>query len=230
LVLKLLEVKPGARILDLCCGPGRHSLELARRGCRVTGVDRTALYLKKARAAARREKLDIEFVLKDMRRFRRPGAFDGAINLFTSFGYFRSPADDCRVVANLLHSLRPGGRLVMEMAGREVLARKFSERAWSEQDGALLLEERKMTQDWSWIENRWIVIKGARKAMGQSAGRDRPRLSAQEFRFGLRIYSARELRTLLESVGFERVRCYGSLRGTPYDHTAERLVVVARKP
>jgi len=241
-VVKLLDVKPGAAILDLCCGPGRHSLELARRGFRVTGVDRTALYLKRARQQARSERLDVEFVQKDMRRFRRRQAFDGAINLFTSFGYFRNPADDRKVLANLFASLRPGARLLMDMSSKETLARVFRERDWYEQDGALILEERRLTQDWSWIENRWIVIKDNRredrgcssvfrpKIRGQSTSRDSPRFSAQEFRFGLRIYSAREMRMLLESVGFNPVHCYGSLRGTPYDHKAERLVVVARKP
>src|SRR5512137_20331 len=73
---KLLELKPGARVLDLCCGPGRFSIELARRGYRVAGVDRTVLYLNEAIKRARRQKLDVEFVRSDMRQFVRPGAFD----------------------------------------------------------------------------------------------------------------------------------------------------------
>jgi cyclopropane fatty-acyl-phospholipid synthase-like methyltransferase len=89
---KLLNLKPGARVLDLCCGPGRFSIELARRGFRVTGVDRTALYLAEARRRAKKQKLDVELVRSDMRRFVRPRAFDACINMFTSFGYFRDPA------------------------------------------------------------------------------------------------------------------------------------------
>ena len=51
-IIELLSLRPGARILDLCCGPGRHSLELARRDFVVTGVDRTSMYIQKAKAAA----------------------------------------------------------------------------------------------------------------------------------------------------------------------------------
>jgi 2-polyprenyl-3-methyl-5-hydroxy-6-metoxy-1,4-benzoquinol methylase len=127
-VLDLLEVESGAHILDLACGPGRHTLELARRGFRVTGVDRTAAYLERAREQAAEEELEIEFVQADMREFRRPDAFDAAVNLFTSFGFFEHAADDLQVVRNLYDSLKPGGRLLMEMSGKEVLARMFRER------------------------------------------------------------------------------------------------------
>jgi SAM-dependent methyltransferase len=77
-VLALLGVSPGGHILDLCCGPGRHALELARRGFRVTGVDRYRPYLDSARSAAGTEGLDIDFVECDMLEFLRAEAFDGA--------------------------------------------------------------------------------------------------------------------------------------------------------
>jgi 2-polyprenyl-3-methyl-5-hydroxy-6-metoxy-1,4-benzoquinol methylase len=87
-ILGLVHPPQGAAVLDLCCGPGRHSLEFTRRGYRVTGVDRTARYLATARAAATREGLTVEFVQEDMRHFHRPAAFDLVLNLFSSFGYF----------------------------------------------------------------------------------------------------------------------------------------------
>jgi SAM-dependent methyltransferase len=68
-VLKLLSLKPGARILDLCCGPGRHAVEMARRGYKVTGADRNKAYLERARKSAKGLGLEIEFVEEDMRRF-----------------------------------------------------------------------------------------------------------------------------------------------------------------
>src|SRR4051812_21568486 len=77
-VVALLDLQPGAAVLDLPCGWGRHSVELAKRGMRVTAVDRTADYLERARAAAREAKVHIEFVHDDMRRFSRLGAFDAS--------------------------------------------------------------------------------------------------------------------------------------------------------
>jgi 2-polyprenyl-3-methyl-5-hydroxy-6-metoxy-1,4-benzoquinol methylase len=66
-ITALLEIKPGSRVLDLCCGPGRHSLELARLGFRVTGVDRTSRYLDEAREKAKEQGLYIDFLQEDMR-------------------------------------------------------------------------------------------------------------------------------------------------------------------
>jgi SAM-dependent methyltransferase len=94
----LLGVEPGAAILDMCCGPGRYSLELARRGYRVTGVDRTTAYLGQARQQAEEEGLTLEFVEDDMRHFCRPGAFEGAMMMYTSFGYFEDPAENRQVL------------------------------------------------------------------------------------------------------------------------------------
>lgn len=213
-IIALLNLHPPARVLDLCCGMGRHSLELARRGFTVTGVDRTAAYLDRARQLAEKEALQVEFVREDMRRFVRPEQFDLVLNLFTSFGYFENPAEDRRVLVNMAQSLRPDGRLVMEMMGKEIVARTFRERDWREEDGVIWLEERKVSKDWTWVDNRWILLRGAKR---------------EEFRVSHRLYSAAELTGLLRECGFGRIETYGDLAGNPYDHRAERLVVVAGK-
>ena len=213
-VILLLGVSPGAAILDLCCGPGRHSLELARRGFRVTGVDRTAAYLEKARKEATGEGLDIEFVQDDMRHFCRPSVFDSAMMMSTSFGYFENPAENRQVLANVYRSLKDQGTLILDVMGKEVLARIFSERDWSEHDGVVLLQERKVVRDWSWMENRWILFRNQER---------------HEFKVSHWLYSATELSALLKECGFGSVDVYGSLEGVSYDHRARRLVVVAHK-
>lgn len=203
-----------AAILDLCCGEGRHSLELARRGFRVTGVDRTRLHLDEARRRAVAEGLEVEWVEEDARQFRREGAFDAAINMFTSFGYFEDPDDDRRVAGNLHASLREGGALLMEMMGKERLARIFTPRDWHEADGVLMLAERTMEDDWTMARNREIYIDGERRT---------------EYTWRHRIYSAAELKALLMGEGFGEVRVFGGLDGAAYDQNATRLVAVARK-
>jgi len=213
-LLRLIQPPPGAAVLDLCCGPGRHALELARRGFQITGVDRTARYLASARAAATREGLTIEFVQEDMRHFQRSAAFDLALNLFSSFGYFEDIGEDLQVLRHLHRSLKPGGQVLLEMAGKEPLARTFQPRTWhrhTERD-EYLLEERIVREGWRWIENHWIWLHGAEQ---------------QVFTFGIRLYSGAELTDLLVEAGFSDVQLYGSLAGTPYDHTAQRLVAVA---
>jgi SAM-dependent methyltransferase len=212
--LSLLKIPANAHVLDLCCGVGRHSLELARRGFKVAGVDRMQAYLEQAREAATKENLDVEFVCEDMRNFLRPNAFDLVINLFTSFGFFEGIEEDRKVARNMFGSLKRGGILLMDMSGKEILAREFRERDWREVDGIYWLEERKILDDWSRIQNRWIMFKDGQRF---------------ENTICPRLYSAAELRSLLHEVEFKKLNFYGGFDGSPYDSQARRLVVVARK-
>lgn len=213
-VISLLQLKSGAKVLDLCCGVGRHSLELAKKGFLVTGVDRTKRYLIQAKQKAKQAKLPIKFIQADMRKFCRPNAFDAVINMFTAFGYFENPNDDKRVVKKVYLSLKPGGVLLLELMGKEILARIFLERSWQEENGTIILEERKLSQNWGWIENRWILLKDGKQ---------------HEFKVSHRLYSAVELSNLLKECGFKKIEVYGDLTGASYDHTAKRLVVKAGK-
>jgi len=213
-IISFLRIGSEKSVLDLCCGIGRHSLEFARRGYQVTGVDRTKAYLDKASKQATSEDLKVEFVLEDMRRFVRPESFDVCINVLTSFGYFENPEDDLTAVSNIFQSLTPGGVLLMDLMGKEILARNFRERDWQEEDDIFILEERKISQAWSWTDNRWIIIK------------DNQRFEA---RLSFRIYSAVELCALMTEGGFSSVEVFGDLNGSPYDHAAKRLIVVAHK-
>lgn len=212
--LDLMGMPESGLFLDLACGPGRHSLELTRRGYKVTGVDRTKEYLNQARKRAELEKLDIEFVNADMRTFVRPDSYDGAWSMFTSFGYFEKPSDNQQVLSNVFRSLKTGGVFLVEMMGREILARIFQERDWREIDGALMLDERSVERNWTIMRNRKILIKDNERT---------------EFTITHWLYSGAELATLLEESGFNSVKVFGTLEGTPYDLTAKRLVAVARK-
>lgn len=212
--LKISGVPAGARVLDLCCGIGRHTLELARRGFVMTGVDISGQYLREARQRAAEETLSVEFIESDMRSFCRESAFDAAINLYTSFGFFPDPNDDLKVARNLRSSVRPGGWVVFDMQGKETLARKYQPRDWQTMpDGTIVLSDRTLIGNWERVSNRWIVLRN----------QDR-----HEFTFEVRLYSAVELTALLREAGFVSITVFGGLDGTPYNHEAKRLVALAR--
>jgi len=213
-LIDLLGLTRDQRICDLCCGVGRHSLELARRGFAVTAVDRTGRYLEQAREAAQSEGLEIDFVHADMRDFCRPESFDVVLNLFTSFGYFDAQRDDRQVVENAHRSLKGDGRFLLDLMSKEIIARVFRARDWHPVDGGMMLEDRKIVDDWTRIENCWTLIREGRQ---------------HQWTFSHRLYSAAELCRLLEDGRFRKTRAYGGLDGSPYDEKAERLVVVARK-
>lgn len=212
---RLLRIKPGERILDLCCGQGRFALEFARRGHPVTGVDLNPAYLRSARAAARKEHLAVDWVERDMRRFRRADSFDVVLSMYTSFGYFEDIADDACVMANVLDSLSSGGRLALQLMGKEVLARIFTPSNFTEQDGVVMLQRRELADDWGWLDNYLTFIKGTRR---------------YDTHFGHRLYSGTELRALMERAGFRQVKLYGDLDGSPYDENAVRMVATGKKP
>ena len=206
----------GGKLLDLCCGPGRHSVEFAKHGFEVTAVDGSPFLLEKARERGREAGAAVEWVQDDMRRFSRPDTFDIACSIFTSFGYFADERENLQVLRNVQENLRAGGVFVMEMIGKEWLARNWQNSLVTEfPDGALLLQLPKVLADWCRIQNDWILVK---------AGHNR------SFQFDHSIYSGRELRDRLAACGFERVQLFGSLQGARYDLDARRLVAVARKP
>ena len=204
----------GGRVLDMPCGPGRHSLELARRGFEVTGLDRTERYLDEARRRAAAEGLDATFVQGDMREGTGQD-FDVVLNLFSSFGYFDDPADDRRHLETCLRVLRPGGRLVIDTMSLEVLARVFEPSTVIEREDDLLIERRRILNAWRTVESTWTVL-----------GSDGSRRDAT---FRVRLYSGRELAGLAMRSGFDQVEVYGHLDGRPFDHAAARLVLVAHK-
>jgi SAM-dependent methyltransferase len=211
-----LTKPPGKTALDLCCGPGRCSIALAKRGFRVTAVDRTKFLLDKARAKARAARVKIEWVREDMRDFVRPNSFALVLSMFTSFGYFDDRQEDVAVLRNIFHSLQPAGVCLIEGLGKERLAKVFQPTSSTLlPDGTLMIERREIFDDWTRIRNEWLLLKNNR---------------LQRFRFHNTVYSGLELRDRLELAGFTNVRLYGSLAGAPYGPDAERLIAVARKP
>lgn len=128
--VRLLQVSPGARILDLGCGPGRHTAAFAELGYRVTGVDLTISYLKLSQERTRSIEGEVELAQQGMLRFKRETAFDGAVSLLTSFGYCEDVEDDLLVLRNIHDSLRPGGRVLIDIMGTEVIAANFQPLHW----------------------------------------------------------------------------------------------------
>lgn len=213
-ISELTGVTEGA-VLDMGCGPGRHAIPLARAGFSVTAVDLSEYLLDSARERAGDESADIEWVRSDMREFQREGVFDLALSMMTTFGYFEDPADDMRVLDNLHHSLAEGGKLVMDMAGKEWVCRNLQPVHLREfDDGRLLIERPVITDNMTWIENEWILVDGER---------------AVRYQWGHRLYSGQELADRLFAAGFDEVSLYGGLDGSEYDMNAERLVAVATK-
>jgi len=213
-LIALAKCTSGA-VLDLCCGPGRHSIALAQLGFTVTGVDRSTFLLGHARNRAAEAGVTVEWIQEDMRRFLRPAAFDLACSIFTSFGYFEDETDNLQVLRNVHASLKPSGVFVLELIGKERLARAWQNAIYTDHaDGSALIQRPKVVHDWCRIQNEWILLRDGR---------------TRTFRFEHAIYSGREIKERLLACGFAEAQLFGDLAGTPYGLDAPRLVAVARK-
>ncbi len=207
---ELLELEEGDRILDLACGIGRHSLELARRGYEVTGLDLSKAYMKEA--ADKAGDLPVEFIQADMRTFVREEHYDAVINFWSSFGYFKDEVENYQVLQNVYASLKKGGRFLLDVMGKEILNRIYTERDWGRLDNGFFLEERFLRDDY--LESNWILIKDG---------------EVMEHRFLYKLYSRDELKRLLRRSGFSSIEIYGDLYRSNYGKNSERLIAMAKK-
>ena len=212
----LALTKPnGKSALDLCCGPGRCAIALAKKGFTVTGVDKTRHLLDKARTKARAAGVTVEWIHEDMRDFLRPSSFALILSMFTSFGYFENKQDDRIVLENVFTSLQPGGVFLIELMGKERLAKILQSPITTIlPDGAIWIDRHEVFDEWTRVRNEWLVVRDGK---------------TKSFKFNLNIYSGLELRERLENAGFTGVSLYGSLDGIEYGSSAERLIAIGRK-
>ncbi|MDR7420668.1 MAG: methyltransferase domain-containing protein [Armatimonadota bacterium] len=215
-VLALLELQPPARMLDVCSGYGRHSVELARRGFAVTGVDISEMQVRQAVQQAATTGVRAGFIVGDARALPVRGPFDAAINMFLSFGYFATDAESQAMLDGISRVLRRGGRLLIDFWNREHEIRAFQPTVLDRRDDDILEIE-----DWSfdplagrlnWV-NTVIFPDGRREAWTHS----------------IRAFTVAEVRMMLEAAGFNLTGVYGSLAGEPYELDSEAAIFVAER-
>jgi D-alanine-D-alanine ligase len=213
------------RILDLCCGQGRHALELARRGFQyVTGLDRSRYLIRLARKRAKQHNLQVSFHEGDVRKFRLgDGAFHGVYILGNSFGYFERPEDDLAVLEAVKRALVFGGKLVMDLMDGEWMRRHFEPRSWEWVDqNHFVCRERGLSEDHDRLISREIVVHVERGVV------------ADQF-YAERLYSKERLEALLSCVGFSNLRVCplrapDSCRNQDLGMVTHRLFVTCEMP
>lgn len=212
---KILHLRKGERVLDLACGDGHHSIELARRGYRVTGYDLSEALLKQARANARAARVRVTWTLGDMRELPYKGEFGAAINMFTSFGYFEKPGDDRKVLRAVAQALAPRGKFLMERFNREAMAYELPLQGWRVQrDGSIVLQEDTFDPLRGRYETRQIVV---------------DREGTREHTASVRAYTLTELKEMFEEAGLYLHRVLGDLELSPYRARSPRLVLFAMR-
>jgi SAM-dependent methyltransferase len=203
-----LRARKGARILDIGCGAGRYSRALSSAGYAVVGMDLSSDLL---RAAARHRGRKIHYARGDMRRLPfQSASMDGAVNLFTSFGYF-SDRDNARVLQEAARVLKPGTRLVLDFFNYEFVLNKLVPQTERTAGSCLIREQRWLDRRTGRLHKNTEYIGSRRRTVCES----------------VRAYKPSELQGLLRSAGFSMVGRYGSLHGEPFDRRrSQRCVIV----
>lgn len=215
-ITDMLDVlQPGARILDLCCGQGRHAVSLAEAGYVVVGLDRSAYLLARAQEMSGTRGAAVAWVRGDARWLPWREQFDAVINMFTAFGYFEAEAENERVLHQAHRVLKPGGQFLLDVSNRDYYLLRLWPQAWRRQGQAIILEEvgfdpltSRFTMTFTWVEG------GRRESLTHS----------------VRHYTAPELLSMLERAGLEPTAVYGDFDLSEFDIYSKRLIVVSRKP
>jgi SAM-dependent methyltransferase len=211
LLLKTLAPAPGTEFLDLACGRGRHSRYLHSHGHAVTGMDLSPESIADARQW---EAPGLHFEVHDMRE-PFPGTYDVVLNLFTSFGYFETDAEHQQVLRNIMNSLKPGGRVVIDFLNATKVATD-------------LVANHQLDLDGIHFDIHKQIVEG--KVVKRIRVTDPAQPAPLTYQEQVRLFTPAEWAVMLRDVGLTPYLTWGSYEGTAFDETSSPRLILFAKP
>lgn len=218
----VLELTASDTILDLCCGQGRHALEMARRGFKVDGLDRSRYLIQKAKAAAKKEGLTARFREGDARKLPYPtDTFDVVMVMGNSFGYFDTEMDDIRILKEIFRVLKPWGKILLDVTDGRYMKHNFIPRTWEWIDKKMFVcRERSLSADGRRLISREVITDVTKGVV------------ADQF-YAERLYTKEELTEILNRVGFHDTIDHGEIitqssRNQDLGMMGKRIIVTGR--
>lgn len=213
LILSNIELTKEAKVLDMACGSGRHSILFAEKGFQVTAVDLSTNLLNAAKSAAKIAGLNIDFIRSDLRKFSICTNFELVINLFTSFGYFEDDDDNFKVFATAYKHLVKKGYFVLDYFNSRYIEKNLVRESTENFGDEKIIQRRSINGT---RVNKQIIIK--------SNGDEK------HFRESVRMYKKCELFRAIQSSGFTIENIFGDSSGNSFDlETSPRIIIIARK-
>ena len=212
-LLRLCTLLPGAVVLDVACGLGRHSIEFARLGFRVTGVDMNAEYIAVCRERTAQLGLKAEFQTVDSRVMKLDVRADLTISLWSSFGYY-GEVGDRQILERVAEHTRRGGRVVLDVENRDYIVKHFVPEEWHEHEQELVFEKRRFDATDGTVSTRRVVLSGGVR---------------REYHRVLRMYTVTELTALLEAAGLQPQRWCGDYDGSRFGLESKRMIAIAER-
>lgn len=212
-ILSEINLQPNSKILDMACGAGRHSIVLAKKGYKVTGIDFSDTLLAEAVKDAASEKLDIKFIKSDIRNFSIDERFDLILNLFTSFGYFEKDEENFSVFLKAFEFLNKSGFFVLDFFNKNYLLRNLIPVTEEKHNNKQIIQKRFVRK--GRIEKIIEIIdKNGKKTFNES----------------VKLYSAEQLKNKLLEIGFEIVSLFGDFDGSIFDiDNSPRFIAICKK-
>lgn len=219
-LVEKLGLRAGETVFDQCCGIGRMSHPLARRGIRVIGVDLIPEYIRRAERQAMAEELPCELHVGDAFTFRPETTCDAGFNWWSSFGYMPEDRRNVEMLRRAYEVLKPGGKFALDYYSGPRLLREFRDR----------IELRYHTEHGEFPVARFARIRFETGMIEQEWRYRGPDDREHVKHSATRIYLPHDLAGLLRTAGFKNVELYGSYDGSPFALDSPRCILVARKP
>ena len=210
-IIDVLDLSKGDRVLDVGCGIGRHLIELAKRGIKGMGIDVIDRFIEIAQR--NKKDLDIEFFKMDERKMNFLEEFDGAISMWTSFGYF-SDEENLSVLRKIQKALKPDGRFLLDIENVYYLIKNLVRERWERKGNIFLLERNKFSIMNGRIKTKRIIIKDGK---------------VFEYERIYRIFTKKEIEEYLSLSGFRVINVFGDYTKEPLKESSKRLIVLAEK-
>jgi SAM-dependent methyltransferase len=211
---RVLAVPEKGRILDVPCGTGRLTLELAARGYRTTGVDIAEPYVRDAAAQAKRQNLPAEFHHRDMRSLPWESEFDAVFCFGNSFGYMDDESN-AGFLKTVVRCLKPGARFALDTGFiAECLLPAFTEKRWFKFGDIYFLSQATYDCARSRIQTEYTFIRDGTVEVKPTSSR---------------IYTCRELCELFTKAGFKEIQTASGFQGEEFKLGAHRMLVTAIK-
>jgi len=218
--LNMLRPPDGARVLDLACGSGRHSLELRRRGFEVVGADISPELLEIARRDATEQGLEAEFVEADLRELDFDAEFDVVLSLNDgAIGYFESDEENLRSFDVIARALKPGGQHLMQLPNVLYAQKHLPQKSWIAGEAMIELVEHRWNKSNRYMEGAMIPVRFGEVLDG-----------LKPIQFRQRLYTVDELRQILANVGLTlETTFHGNGRPKPPKDSQFEVFVASRK-
>ena len=201
MLIKAVDLQTDHRVLDLCCGQGRHVIELQKRGYEnVSGLDRSRYLIRVAKKRAQQLNLSVRFSEGDARKIKMPeDSLDCVVLFGNSFGYFESHEDDISVLNSILRVLKSQGSIVLDIVNGEWMKNNFQRRSWEWIDqNQFVCRERSLSNDHSRIISREVIVHAEKGVI------------ADQF-YAERLYTYNGIKKILENLSFQDVKLHGNL-------------------